>query len=95
MKKILALTLSVMLAAVLLVGCLPTQNPNDTTKIRIGYMAGPTGMGMAKLVADNGGLEEGNEKYSFTKYADTNAAKSDLAAGKIDVICLPTNEAAL
>jgi NitT/TauT family transport system substrate-binding protein len=58
-------------------------------------MAGPTGMGMAKLISDNGGLEEGNEKYSFTKYADTNAAKSDLAAGKIDAICLPTNEAAL
>ena len=57
-------------------------------------MAGPTGMGMAKLVADNGGLENGNEKYTFTKYADTATAKADLAAGKIDIICLPTNEAA-
>jgi NitT/TauT family transport system substrate-binding protein len=58
-------------------------------------MAGPTGMGMAKLISENGGLENGNEKYSFTKYADTGAAKADLAAGKIDIICLPTNEAAV
>ena len=95
MKKILSLTLALLLIGTLLVGCVPETTVNDTTKIRIGYMAGPTGMGMAKLIADNGGLEEGNAKYSFTKYADTNAAKADLAAGKIDAICLPTNEAAL
>ena len=66
----------------------------ERTKIRIGYMAGPTGMGMAKLIHDNGGVD-GNENYVFTKYADTAAAKNDLASGKIDIICLPTNEAAL
>ena len=95
MKRILSLTLTLLLIGAILVGCAPQTPVNDNTKIRIGYMAGPTGMGMAKLVADNGGLENGNEKYSFTKYADTGAAKADLAAGKIDVICLPTNEAAL
>lgn len=68
---------------------------NKATTIRIGYMAGPTGMGMAKLVSDNGGLEGNSDKYSFTKYTDTTMAKADLAAGKIDVICLPTNEAAM
>lgn len=99
MKKIIALiVLIIMLFS--LVSCNISNNDNDTTppekvKIRIGYMAGPTGMGMAKLIHDNGGLENGNDKYSFTKYADTNAAKADLAAGKIDVICLPTNEAAM
>ena len=95
MKKILALTLSLLLLGSLLVSCVSNAPVTDNTKIRVGYMAGPTGMGMAKLVSDNGGLEEGNAKYSFTKYADTGAAKADLAAGKIDVICLPTNEAAL
>ena len=99
MKKIVALILAtIMLMS--LVGCDYLKNNDDTTppeqvKIRIGYMAGPTGMGMAKLIHDNGGLDNGNEKYSFTKYADTNAAKTDLAAGKIDLICLPTNEAAM
>ena len=99
MKKIIALILAtIMLMS--LVGCDYFKTNDDTTppeqtKIRIGYMAGPTGMGMAKLIADNGGLENGNDKYSFTKYADTNAAKADLAAGNIDIICLPTNEAAM
>ena len=99
MKKIIALFLAtIMLMS--LVGCDYFKTNDDTTppeqvKIRIGYMAGPTGMGMAKLIHDNGGLENGNDKYSFTKYADTNAAKADLAAGKIDIICLPTNEAAV
>ena len=99
MKKILSLILvAVMILS--LVSCDFFKTNDDTTqpeetKIRIGYMAGPTGMGMAKLIADNGGLENGNERYSFTKYADTSAAKVDLAAGKIDIICLPTNEAAM
>lgn len=71
------------------------NDENKATTIRIGYMAGPTGMGMAKLVSDNGGLDGNSDKYSFTKYTDTTMAKADLAAGKIDVICLPTNEAAM
>ena len=99
MKKIIALILAtIMLMS--LAGCDYFNHndditPPEQTKIRIGYMAGPTGMGMAKLIHDNGGLDNGNEKYSFTKYADTNAAKADLAAGNIDIICLPTNEAAM
>ena len=70
------------------------DNTTENVKIRVGYMAGPTGMGMAKLISDNGGLNGLSDKYSFTKYTDTTLAKTDLAAGKIDIICLPTNEAA-
>ena len=101
MKKIISLIITLALTLGILASCTNGngsqggENTDTPTKIRIGYMAGPTGMGMAKLVADNGGLENGNDKYSFTKYADTAAAKADLAAGKIDVICLPTNEAAV
>lgn len=93
MKKIFALTLLVALLATTLLSCGPSKKIEESAPIRIGYMAGPTGMGMAKLIHDNGGLENGNDKYTFTKYADTAAAKADLAAGKIDLICLPTNEA--
>lgn len=92
MKKIIAIILTLVLALSLFSGCKKNEKP-EVIKIRIGYMAGPTGMGMAKFISDNGGLE-GNEKYVFTKYADTAAAKYDLAAGNIDIICLPTNEAA-
>ena len=85
MKKLLSLLLVLATLMTLLASCF---KPDDTI-IRVGYMAGPTGMGMAKLVCDNN-----TEKYEFTKYADTATAKADLTAGNIDVICLPTNEAA-
>ena len=96
MKKIISI-LMVIATIVSLFSCNLTDDNNkpEKTIVRIGYMAGPTGMGMAKLICDNGGLDGKSEKYSFKKYADTSAAKADLAAGNIDVICLPTNEAAM
>ena len=101
MKKILATLLIIALALLSLSACYGNKPPvnnggddvsADTTKVRIGYMSGPTGMGMAKLIHDNGGIS-GNTKYSFTAYTDTALAKADLTKGDIDVICLPTNEA--
>ena len=96
MKRIIALILIMLLCFGNLSACYTPESStsDERVKIRVGYMTGPTGMGMAKLIADNGGLENRNEYYSFTKYTDTNAAKADLAVGKIDIICLPTNEAA-
>ena len=89
MKKLIALILTLTLSIGLLTACLG----GGKAKLNVGFMSGPTGMGMAKLIHDNGGVE-GNDKYAFTKYADTTAAKTDLAAGKVDIVCLPTNEAA-
>ena len=88
MKKIVTLLLTLALALTSLVAC-----GKDTTQLKVGYMNGPTGIGMAKLIADNGGVE-GNEAYAFTKFEDTNAAAAALEAGLLDVACLPTNEAA-
>jgi NitT/TauT family transport system substrate-binding protein len=56
-------------------------------------MNGPTGMGMAKLIHDNGGVE-GNKKYQFVKYSDASLATADLREGKVDMACIPTNTAA-
>lgn len=101
MKKLIATILIAALTLTLLSSCSGLFNDknngatDEQVQIRIGYMTGPTGMGMAKLISENGGLENGNEKYSFKKYADTATAKADLAAGNIDLICLPTNEAAV
>ena len=89
MKKLIALTLLTLMTLLSLASCFRRED----TEIKIGVMAGPTAMGMAKLIADNGGID-GNEKYSFTVYQDTAAAKADLTRGIVDVICLPTNEAA-
>ena len=92
MKKIVSLIIiAFTLLSLTSCGFLNNSRNPETTKIRIGYMAGPTGMGMAKLIQDNGGTDGQSEKYIFTKYADTNAAKADLAAGNIDVIWVYPN----
>lgn len=89
MKKIIALLLTLILAFGMLASC----GNDDDTQLKIGFMNGPTGLGMAELMATNGGLD-GNEKYSFTKFENTNDATAALISGKLDVVCLPTNEAA-
>lgn len=94
MKKLLALTLTLALTLLTLIACTPDEpEAEKATELRIGYMSGPTGMGMAKFIHDNGG-KAGNENYKFKSYENTSLATADLLAGNIDVICVPTNEAA-
>lgn len=95
MKKLIALILALTLFTVGLTACVDKNEANETddTVIRIAYMNGPTGMGMAKLIHDNGGTN-GNEKYQFVKYTDAALATADLREGKVDMACIPTNTAA-
>lgn len=95
MKKIIATLLLITMSAFSLFACQSPDNSGQgsTDKINIGYMTGPTAMGMAKLINDNGG-KGGNDKYAFTAYDKTETAKTDLTKGVVDIICLPTNEAA-
>ena len=67
------------------------QNQAKLEKIKIGVMSGPTGMGMAKLINDNG---LNSDKYEFKIYSSPEAGTTDLAAKDIDMLCLPTNAAA-
>ena len=94
MKKLISLLLIISLSVFALFSCGNDDTKDEATSIRVGYMSGPTGMGMAKLINDNGGTA-GNETYSFKQYDNTTLAKADLLVGNIDVICLPTNEAAV
>ena len=97
MKKLVSLLLLLCMLVFSLAACSPDETPDtadDDTVIRIGYMQGPTGMGMAKLIHDNGGVE-GNGKYQFTKFEDAQAATAALLAGSIDFACLPTNNATI
>ncbi|MBR2343525.1 MAG: ABC transporter substrate-binding protein [Clostridia bacterium] len=89
MKKLISILLLLALFALPLTAC---KKP-EPEALRVGYMSGPTGIGMAKLIHDNGG-KDGNDKYTFEAFADTATAAAALLSGKIDVICLPTNEAA-
>ncbi len=99
MKKLLALILVIasltlsLASCTLIFGSHGTEDDENGTVIRIAYMNGPTGMGMAKLIHDNGGIE-GNEKYQFIKYSDAALATADLKDGKVDMACIPTNTAA-
>ena len=93
MKKLLATLLILTLTLFSVASCGVEEKPQETTQIRVGYMSGPTGMGMAKLIHDNGG-KEGNDNYSFKSYENTALATADLLAGNIDIICIPTSDAA-
>lgn len=95
MKKLFALLLVTAVLFGTLTSCFlfenNTSNDGQTTKIRIGTLSGPTGMGMAKMISDNG-LD--SDKYSFTVYGKPDAAQSAFTAGDIDALCFPTNNAA-
>ena len=96
MKKILALLMLIALS-ISLVSCeilgniIGNDNDTDNSKINIGVMSGPTGMGMAKLMNDHG--NESTE-YGFEIYSDPSIGTTDLISGKLDMLCLPTNAAA-
>ncbi len=93
MKKTLSLLLAVALLVCAFTSCIfPSSEPSDDgAKIRIGVMSGPTGMGMAKLMAD---AKENTEKYEFEVYSDPQVAMPDLLKKELDMLCLPTNAAA-
>ncbi len=94
MKKLISLLLALSLSLLALFSCTP-EEVDEATSLRVGFLKGPTGMGMAKLINDNGGLA-GNEKYSFKNYNNSfDDARTDLMTGNIDIICLPTKDAAI
>ena len=88
MKKAIALV-TLLTLILLLAGC----SPHEKASVRVGFLAGPTGIGMAKMIDDNGGLD-GNDSYKFTKYTAPNLAMTDLKAGNIDIACVSTEVAA-
>ncbi len=91
MKKTISILILIATLALTLFSCTPAERDNV---LDIGYLKGPTGMGMAKLIQDNGGTE-GNDKYTFANYANNaQGALTDLIDKKIDVACVPTNLAA-
>ncbi len=88
MKKITSLLLIIAISVLMLASC---GTVKKTSKIRIGCLSGPTGMGMAKMISDNG---MDSEKYGFTVYGSPEDAKNAFVAGDVDAICFPTNTAA-
>lgn len=92
MKKIIALLLTLTFLvsfAITLVSCKDTES---NEQLKIAYLNGPTGMGMAKLINDNGG-KAGNEKYSF-EATTAELVGPGVVSGTFDIACMPTNTAA-
>ena len=83
MKRIVCIIAIICLLLPLLAAC----GPDDTT-IRIGVLNGPTAMGALKM------WEDGDTRYEFTLYTSPDQILPDIAAGKLDIAALPTNNAA-
>ncbi len=87
MKRIVSLVL-VLVLIVSLASC------TKPVQIKVGYLTGPTGIGMAKLISDNDG-NGGNENYSFANLGnDARQGITKLLNGDLDIACAPTNDAA-
>ncbi len=74
-----------------------TEEPVETytpVDMNVAVLKGPTGMGMAKLMADAAAGEAANN-YTFTVDSDTSAVMAKLIAGEYDIAALPTNSAAV
>ena len=67
----------------------PTGNASlaDDTSIRIGYFAGTTGVGMAKMISD------ADPRYTFTKYNSPQEIMVAMRQGNLEIAALPTNAA--
>ena len=75
----------------------PTEDPYEPVDMNIAVLKGPTGMGMAKLMADSKNDLNGEvaNNYNFTVDSDTSAVLTKLIAGDYDIAALPTNTAAV
>ena len=99
MKKLIALIITLTLGLSILASCASNSNSNsngdgtkaELSKINVGYLAGPTGIGMAKLIDD---YSEDNDSYGFTKFTQPADAMTALRKGDVDVTCLSTDVAA-
>ena len=97
MKKLLSLLLLLALTLTVLTACDWFNNSDDSKKettIKVGFMEGPTGMGMAKLIHDYSTIRPEDSKYQFVKFKDAKEATDALISGAVDLACLPTNNAA-
>lgn len=105
--KILSLVLAlVMLFSLALVSCgdeettpETTADPtlNTATSLRVATIAGPTGMGMSKMMID--GASNGKYSYSFKVYNDPSLITTEIIGtlagteASFDIAALPTNAA--
>lgn len=94
MKKILSLTLALILLLGVFVSCgSDDEGTGEKTKINVTVLNGTTGFGMAYLMSQD---EEGTASNDYEFKVETDASKivSALISGTVDMAALPTNAAA-
>lgn len=93
MKKIIALSLSIILLLITCTGCQNkkgNENANDDTQIRIAALKGPTAMGMVKLMDDaKNGTAKGNFDFNISEAVDEITPM--LVKGDVDIAAVPAN----
>ena len=71
----------------------PTADAEDTMPVRFAVLSGPTGVGAAKLLADNEAGESRNT-YDVTVAVDNSEIAAKLTNKELDIACMASNGAA-
>ncbi|MBQ3888455.1 MAG: ABC transporter substrate-binding protein [Clostridia bacterium] len=104
MKKVVSLLLALVLCVSLFASCGAKTQPETTAApsteaetvpavkadVNIAVLKGPTGMGAAKLMADNDAGTAANN-YTFTVAAAPDQITAKLVSGELNIAALPTN----
>jgi NitT/TauT family transport system substrate-binding protein len=103
MKKILSLALAAVMALSLCACAATGEKEDSTTTTTAAYQSvdmnvlglkGPTGMGMAKLIADSKNSKAANN-YKFNIIADPTMIASSITTGETDIAACPLNMASV
>lgn len=101
MKRIVTIILALALFALALAGCgAKTPEPASSTApavredVSIGLLAGPTGVGAAKLLDDNAAGKTANN-YTATVFNAPDEVTAKVISGELDIAAVPTNLAAV
>ena len=93
-RKIFPVVLAVLLLALPLAGCAGGKDKADDVTIRVGGLAGPTSIGLVKLMEDNEAGKAAN-KYEFSVDTSPDVLTPKLVQGNLDIAALPANLASV
>jgi len=91
MKRITSLLMIMILVLGMLASCGKEAAPDS---VRIFALKGPTGMGMAKMIAD-ASAENSASAYDFTIASSPDEVSAEILKGAFDIAAVPTNLAAV
>ena len=101
MKQTIAFITALALLALALVGCGAEKTPEPASSapavradVSIGLLAGPTGVGAAKLLDENAAGETANN-YKSTVFNAPDEVTAKIISGELDLAAVPTNLAAV